>query len=464
MYKKGHIHFIGIGGIGMSGIAQVLSSQGYKISGCDIDLEQNSVKILQKLGCSVYKGNCTEYCNDETIDILVYSSAIKPDNLEIKNAQARNIPTIHRALMLAELMRTKFSIAISGSHGKTTTTSLISHLLIENDYDPTVIIGGHFENISSNARLGKGDFLIAEADESDKSLLRLFPTIALVNNIDLEHLDTYKDLNDIKETFKKFLSNLPFYGKAFVCTDDDNIKSILPLNHIKIIRYGTDINNTDFCAQDIILESDYSRFTVYSNLEKKSLGEIMLPMPGKHNIINAIGAISIALSLGTPFALLSKAIRTFRGIDRRFSFKGTFKSAQLYDDYGHHPTEIYNTLLVAKKATKSNLTVVFQPQRYTRTKSLWQEFINVFTDNPVDNLIITDIYPASEEPIANINSKKLVEEIKAKKNISSINYISSENNFEQITESLKQTVKPNDLVLFLGAGKVNKIIDKIKED
>ena len=228
MYKKGHIHFVGIGGIGMSGIAKILKAQGYKISGCDVDLEQQSVIDLIKEGCQIYKGNNTPQCDDPTIDTLVYSTVIKADNPEIKRAQERGIPTIHRSLMLAEIMRTKYSIAITGAHGKTTTTSLISHILIEAKKDPTVIIGGHLKNISANANFGTGDFLVAEADESDKSFLKLNPTLAVVTNIDLEHLDTYKDLDDIKNNFTQFLNNIPFYGKAFVCIDDHNIQEILP--------------------------------------------------------------------------------------------------------------------------------------------------------------------------------------------------------------------------------------------
>src|SRR3990170_8155336 len=236
--KKSHVHFVGIGGIGMSGIATILKYQGYEISGCDLDLDQTSIENLRTIGCKVYQGNNTPRCQDTTIDILVYSSAVKKQDPEIISAQERGIPTIPRALMLAELMRTKYSVAIAGSHGKTTTTSLISHILIEANMDPTVVIGGHLKNISSNARLGEGDFLVAEADESDRSFLHLQATLAIVTNIDLEHLETYQDLDDIKQTFKQFLNSLPFYGKAIVCVDDENIRSLLPIPHIKIIKYG----------------------------------------------------------------------------------------------------------------------------------------------------------------------------------------------------------------------------------
>ncbi|MEX0940020.1 MAG: Mur ligase family protein [Candidatus Babeliales bacterium] len=269
-HKKAHIHFVGIGGIGMSGIATILKYQGYTISGCDNDLQQQSIIDLQKIGCLIFEGNNTVHCQNAPSDILVYSSAIKVNNPEIINAQQRGIPTISRALMLAELMRTKYSIAISGSHGKTTTTSLISHILIEAERDPTVIIGGHLKNISTNARFGNGDFLVAEADESDRSLLSLQATLAVVTNIDLEHLETYTDIDDIKNTFKQFLNNLPFYGKAFLCIDDPHIRSLLPLAHLKTIKYGLN-PLADFKAENIQLEADHSLFELYIKKEKHGI-------------------------------------------------------------------------------------------------------------------------------------------------------------------------------------------------
>ena len=458
MYKKIHIHFVGIGGIGMSGIAQVLLAQGYKITGCDLDIEQASTQSLIAKGCRIYKGNNTTLCNDTSIDVLVYSSAISVESPEIKQAQQRGISTISRAIMLAELMRTKFSIAISGSHGKTTTTSIISHILLESKLDPTVIIGGHLENISSNARLGSGDFLVAEADESDRSFLRLYPTLALVTNIDIEHLDTYTCLEDIKSTFKVFLSNLPFYGKAFVCIDDPNIQSLLPINHVNTVKYGTNLNIADLCAQEIVLERSHSTFSVYCNIKKRKLGDIYLPMPGQHNVLNCLGALSIALEIGVEFNTASQAIASFKGVDRRFSFKGSYKDAAIYDDYGHHPTEIFNTLKVAKNASSGKLIVIFQPQRYSRTQKLWNQFIEVFSKSSVDHLIITDIYPACENHIPGIESEKLVQAIKQTQTKCLTSYISGESDFYQIKLELEKLINPNDLVLFLGAGKVNKLI------
>ncbi|MBY0109912.1 MAG: UDP-N-acetylmuramate--L-alanine ligase [Candidatus Babeliaceae bacterium] len=468
MYKKkNHIHFIGIGGIGMSGIATILKNQGYHISGCDNDLEQKSIHDLLYLGCSIYSGNNTHECNDASIDILVYSSAIKIDNPEIIAAQKRGIPTISRALMLAELMRTKYSVAIAGAHGKTTTTSMISHILIEAQTDPTVIIGGHLKNISSNARFGKGDFLVAEADESDKSLLRLYPTIAVVTNIDLEHIDIYKDLDDIKNTFKKFLENIPFYGKAILCDDDHNIDALLPLITTKTIRYGFK-DSSDIFAQDITLQKTFSACTIWKRGASQPLGALYVTMPGRHNLLNALAAITVCLELDIPFQVILSALANFKGIDRRFTLKGSYKGSLIFDDYGHHPTEIAQTLKVARKRTDGKLIVAFQPHRYSRTAGLWNDFMALFSqNNMIDHLIITDIYPASESPIANITSERLVTELKAKNPALSITYCPLDESFTSIKQSLSTKLDHGDLLLLQGAGKINTLVNYLeiqKED
>lgn len=457
--KKAHIHFVGIGGIGMSGIATILKYQGYTISGCDADLDQQSVRNLRALGCTIAQGNNTPLCHDTSVDILVYSSAIRSENPEIMAAQARGIPTISRALMLAELMRTKYSIAIGGSHGKTTTTSLISHILIEAQMDPTVIIGGHLKTISTNARLGGGDFLVAETDESDRSLLHLQATLAVVTNIDLEHLETYKDLDDIKETFKQFLNNLPFYGKAFVCVDDEHVRSILPLPHIKTVKYGLE-SDADFYAQDIVLNADHSTFSIWN--KQTLLGTVHLMMPGRHNVLNALAACAVARDLDIPFATIAQAFSTFKGIERRFSYRGIFKGAEVFDDYGHHPNEILNTLLVARNRTQNKVTVVFQPHRYTRTHKLWDSFIKTFVESSIDHLIVTDIYAASELPIPGITSKLLVEEIQKHNPRFTISYAPYDQAFTAIAEQLDPLVTQGDLVLLLGAGKINKMAEILK--
>ena len=458
MYKKqAHLHFVGIGGIGMSGIAKILRMQGYTISGCDTDLDKQSVKELAELGCTIHHGNNTPQCADTAISILVYSSAISKNNPEIIEAQKRGIPTIPRALMLAELMRTKFSVAIAGSHGKTTTTSLVSHLLIEAKKDPTVIIGGHLKTMSTNAHFGSGDFLVAEADESDRSLIHLHASIAVLTNISLEHLDTYKDMNDIKATFRHFLDNLPFYGTAIVCSDDENVRSLLPLIHTKTIHYGLDKSYADIWAEDIEVHADYSTFSVHT--KQKKLGTIKLTMPGIHNILNSLAAIAASLEFELSFEEIKKACNTFKGVDRRFSFKKRHNDIDFFDDYGHHPKEIKHSLLVAKKKVRNQLTVVFQPHRYTRTDKLWQEFVDMFLHSPIDHLIITDIYAASEPAIAQISGQNLAKAIEQCRPAFKVHYAPYEEDFSSIRQKINEVGQSDDLVLLQGAGRLNLLVD-----
>lgn len=454
--KKGHIHFVGIGGIGMSGIATILKHQGYTISGCDADLAQPSIGLLQQIGCKVYNGNNTLECQDSSIDVLVYSTAVGGNNPEITAAQERGIPTIPRALMLAELMRTKYSVAIAGAHGKTTTTSLISHILMEAQMDPTIIIGGHLKNLSNNARMGEGEFLVAEADESDRTLLHLHATIAVITNIDLEHLETYKDLEDIKQTFIQFLNNLPFYGKAIMCLDDPVIRSILPIPHIKTVTYGI-TTDADLKASDITLNPDHVIFSVSRKHENAPLGTLMVPMPGIHNVLNSLAATSLALDLEIPFPTIAAALKTFKGIERRFSYRGMYKGAELFDDYGHHPTEIEHTVKIAKARAKNKLTVVFQPHRYTRTHKLWDQFINTFMHSSIDRLIITDIYPASEHPIDGVTAQEFTKALQAQNPSYPVIYAPYDADFTAITTEVNSSIHENDLLLFLGAGKINKL-------
>jgi UDP-N-acetylmuramate--alanine ligase len=467
MYKKNaHIHFIGIGGIGMSGIATILKQSGYTISGCDSDITQDTITQLKNIGCLIYHNNNSTQCNDHTIDILVYipmyASTIPAVTAEIAQAQKGGIVTISRACMLAELMRTKYSIAVTGSHGKTTTSALISHILIAADMDPTIIIGGQLKNISSNARMGHGKFLVAEADESDRSFLELYPTIAVVTNIDLEHLETYTDLHDIKSTFRQFLNNLPFYGKAIVCIDDANIRSLLPIEHIKTISYGIE-HEADISAQNIILNADHSLFTVHTKNNTSPLGTIMLPMPGIHNVYNALAAIALAQELTIDFTTTAKNLASFGGVERRFSFRGIYKGADIFDDYGHHPKEIEHTLNVACRRTRNKVRVVFQPHRYTRTEKLWNDFLTAFAASTIDTLIITDIYPAGEPPIPTITSKRLAQELTCLNPPFTVHYVPFEDDFIQIKQAISRSIASNDLLLFLGAGKTHLIADEIAE-
>lgn len=455
--KKTHIHFVGIGGIGMSGIATILRQQGYTISGCDADINQKSIDNLNAIGCIISQGNNAPACHDPSIDILVYSSAIKADNPELLAAQARGIPTIPRALMLAELMRTKYSIAIAGMHGKTTTTSLIAHILMEANLDPTVIIGGHLQSISNNARMGTGNFLVAEADESDRSFLHLYTTLAIVTNIDLDHLETYKNLADIKETFKQFLANIPFYGKAIVCIDDEHVRSLLPLTHVKIIKYGIDnANEADLYATDIILKPNTSTCCIWQKQQKSPLGTIIIPMPGKHNVLNTLATVALALELDIPFATIAKALKQFKGIERRFTYRGSYKQTEIFDDYGHHPREISATLTVARKRAKKRVIVVFQPHRYSRTKALWDQFIKTFMHSDIDHLIVTDIYPASESPINNITAEHFIHSLKQQQPSFSAQYCP----ISHLKESVLTVIEPDDLILCIGAGKQVSILAK----
>jgi UDP-N-acetylmuramate--alanine ligase len=458
MYKKQkHIHFIGIGGIGMSGIAEILKMQGYRVSGCDVSIKSPITDRLKKLGCPIFENHDPSHI--DIADIIVYSSAVDQNNSEVAAAIRKGIPVIPRAIMLAEIMRTKDSVAIAGSHGKTTTTSIISHILLEAKKDPTIIIGGILKNISSNAHLGTGNLLVAEADESDRSLLYLNPSLAVVTNIDAEHLDTYKDLEDVKDTFKSFLARLPFYGKAIVCSDDPGVRSILPLTHVPTIKYGLD-DTADIKGEILELNSTNSTFNVYSISYKQSfnLGQINLNIPGKHNVLNSLAAISLCLELDIPFLQIKSAIESFKGVERRFEFKGTYKNADIFDDYGHHPTEIKNTLSIAKQNAKNKLIVFFQPHRYSRTQKLWDDFISTFTQNQIDELILTDIYPAGEEPIENITSKKLANAIKEKNSNLKISYFAS---YTAATKHIKSILDKDDLLLTLGAGKVNCVAKEL---
>ncbi|MCB9493253.1 MAG: UDP-N-acetylmuramate--L-alanine ligase [Epsilonproteobacteria bacterium] len=468
MYKKReHIHFVGVGGIGMSGIAEIVRLQGYPVSGCDGAAQSSKLNHLKGLGCTIYHGHCKDHVNDA--DVLVYSSAIDQDNEEIAAAKTKGVPVISRALMLAELMRTKFSIAVSGSHGKTTTTSMISHILIEARLNPTVIVGGVLKNIASNAQLGQSDLLIAEADESDRSLLYLNPTMAVVTNVDAEHLDMYADLDDVKSTFKNFLERLPFYGKAFLCADDQPLVSLLPLPHICVTKYGFS-DDADLQGEVVELGDTVSVFDVYSykvdttgQRQRTLIGRMKLNMPGVHNVQNALAAIAVARECDVSFEVIAQALATFGGVERRFELKGICKGAELFDDYGHHPTEIKHTLTVARKRARKKLYVAFQPHRFTRTQKLWQEFVDVFCaqqDYVIDRLFIADIYPASEKPIAEITSFNLARAMAEQNPLLDVIYCAS---YEQVKDRALDILQEGDLFVTVGAGKINCVLAMLAE-
>jgi UDP-N-acetylmuramate--alanine ligase len=453
---KMHFHFIGIGGIGMSGIALILKKQGHTISGCDNNLQQKSIELLKKENCNLYQGDSTKPCSNKSHDALVYSTAVSNNHPERIWARNNAIPEVHRSEALAKIMQEKISIAIAGSHGKTTTSSLLSHIFIKAQTDPTVIIGGHLHSINSNAQYGKGKMVIVEADESDRSLLNLFPTYAVITNIDLEHLETYKNLNDIIQTFKTFLSHISENGSIIINGDDKNIQKIIEDKNI--ISFG-ESKNTDFRIVKVTLEPEKSSF--FLKYKNKTIGPITVSLPGIHNIFNATAAFISAYTQGLNTNIIIEALSTFTGVDRRFTFKGTYNGANIFDDYGHHPLEIKHTLAIARKQTQNKLTVLFQPHRYTRTAHLWDDFIKTFLEGNIDTLIITDIYEASEQPIKNISSLKLVEALKKMNPNFKVNYIPYEENFNSLTLYLKDKLLPGDTLLLQGAGKMNLIKDKL---
>lgn len=462
--QQNHIHCMGIGGIGMSAIAKILIQQGYTVSGCDLYADSLYTNELKQLGCQIAPHHQHNICNDPSINYLVYTTDIAKNNPELLQAQKNNITIVHRATMLAEIMRTKFSIAVAGSHGKTTTSALMTHLLQKLDQDPTYIIGGHLQAQKTNASYGKGSLLVAEADESDRSFLQLFKTFSIVTNIDLEHLETYKDFNDVQQTFVQFMNQIPFYGCNVVCLDDAGVASILPHVTTRYITYGQS-NFADFKVENIQLENDSSTFDIIDQKNKKTITNITIPLMGLHNVLNTAGTIALAMHLQFDPIKIKQAFASFCGIDRRFTIKGLSKAHQaiIVDDYGHHPEEIRNTILVARKKTNQKLIMVFQPHRHTRTYHLWNDFIKVLSSSDIDQIIITDIFAKGEQPFDGINSQNLVAAIKAHSPTSNPLYFSATNDCQQILHHLQNTLQKGDLVLFQGAGIVNKLAKKLLE-
>ena len=436
------IHFVGIGGIGMSGIAEVLLNLGYKVSGSDLRRSEITDR-LAGLGGEIFYGHARE--NIAGADVVVISSAVKEDNPEVLEAREYLIPVIPRAEMLAELMRMKYGIAIAGTHGKTTTTSMVATLLGYGGIDPTIVIGGRLNSIGSNARLGQGKFLVAEADESDGSFLKLSPTIAVVTNIDADHLDFYSGIEQIKDTFVEFINKVPFFGLSVLCLDNDNVADIIPRVKKRFITYGRSAQ-ADFRALDVRLEGFSTSFAVQYRGER--LGEITFGMPGAHNVLNALAAVAVAMELNVPFSVIQEGFREFGGVGRRFQVKGEVNGVMVVDDYGHHPAEIRATLAAAKGGWDRRLVVAFQPHRYSRTKELFDEFVKAFHD--ADVLVLTDIYPAGEQPIEGVTSESLARGIK-QHGQKEVTHIADR---EAVADHLARIVKPGDIVLTLGAGNI----------
>ncbi len=455
MYKKTKkIHFVGIGGIGMSGIAEVLLNLGYQVSGSDIRLSPITER-LRRLGGSIKIGHAAK--NLQHADVVVYSSAIKEDNPEIVAARAAHVPVIPRAEMLAELMRLKkFGIAVAGSHGKTTTTSMAGWVLAHAGLDPTVIIGGQVNILGgSNAKLGQGEFLVAEADESDGSFLKLSPVLEVVTNIDLEHLDHYRDLDQIKSIFLEFINKIPFYGAAILCLDDPHVASILPRIGKRIITYGM-TGQADIHGRDLSTSALTTSFEVCCRQER--LGCITLAMAGTHNVYNALAAVALGLELDIPFATIAEALTAFSGVQRRQQIKGEARGILVIDDYGHHPTEVRATLAALRQAwPERRLLVLFQPHRYSRTQALADEFATAF--HQADILLLTEIYAASEQPIPGVNGAALLAEIRK--------HGQRRAHLAETTESLvAQTLAlagPGDVILTLGAGNIWRVGEQLLE-
>lgn len=445
MYKRyKHIHFVGIGGIGMSGIAELLLNLGYRVSGSDVR-ETDITRRLVELGATVQTGHHSEHVRGA--DVVVLSSAISEDNPEVVAARGLGkVPVIRRAEMLAELMRLKYSVLVAGAHGKTTTTSMVSTVLARGGLDPTVVIGGKLNAWGTNAKLGRGDFMVAEADESDGTFLLLPPTIAVVTNIDLEHLDYYRDLDHIRQTFLDFIGKIPFYGQAVLCLEDENIQAILPKVSKRFVTYGLS-PQADFQAREIRTNGF---ITVYKALHQgKELGEIELRIPGQHNVLNSLAAVAVARELELEWPDIQTGLRDMTGVQRRFQVKGEERDILVLDDYGHHPTEIRAVLeTLAHCFPDRRRIVAFQPHRYTRTHALMDQFSRCFYQSDV--LFLTEIYAASEKPIAGVSGSELARQISAHGH-HDLHFCPT---MEKMLDELHSQVRPGDVVITLGAGNI----------
>lgn len=447
-HKIKKVHFVGIGGIGMSGIAEVLLNLGFQVSGSDVKRSQRTVR-LEGMGAKIYYGHKAENLKDA--DVVVTSSAVRSDNAEVLEAKRAFIPVIQRAEMLAELMRMKFSIAVAGAHGKTTTSSLVAAILGQAGFDPTCVIGGRVNSLGTNAKLGSSKYLVAEADESDGTFLLLFPTIAIATNIDLEHLDFYANIDEIKSAFLSFLNKAPFFGLVILCMDNANLQSLIPSIKRRCLTYGLS-KQADLRAEAVRHNGFSSRFTVV--YQDQELGAIHLAIPGMHNVVNALAAIAVGLELDIPFSTMQEALEGFGGVHRRLELRcnGHIK---VIDDYGHHPTEIKATLAAVRSMWQGRIIVAFQPHRYTRTKGLLEEFTTSF--NEADVLIMTDIYAASEEPIEGVTGGMLAERIRMSGH-KQVLYIPSKT---EVMEKIVQMAQPGDMIVTLGAGDIVKLSDAL---
>ena len=447
--KIQRIHFVGIGGIGMSGIAEVLLTLGYKVSGSDLKSSPVTTR-LASLGAIVFEGHRAE--NVHGADVVVTSSAISRDNPEVLEARILHLALIQRAEMLAELMRLKYGIAIAGMHGKTTTTSMVASVLAAGGLDPTVVVGGRVDAMGSNARLGKSHYLVAEADESDRSFLKLSPILSVVTNIDREHMDCYRDMEDVERTFIEFMDRVPFYGMVVACWDNQPLRKLLPRVERRVVTYGLE-DGADFriVARDFRGKAGEALSSFRVNFKGNDLGEFRLRVPGGHNVLNATAAIAVGIGLDVKPDDIRHALDEFRGVDRRFQVRGSAAGITIIDDYGHHPTEIRATLAAAKQCGYNRIIAVFQPHRYTRTHLLMDDFATAFRD--ADAVLMLDIYAASEKPIDGVTGQALASRVRDGKGCPA-QFVSS---FPEAVEAVAKTAQAGDLVLTLGAGNVSQL-------
>ncbi len=439
------VHFVGIGGIGMSGIAEVLINLGYSVSGSDLR-ESDVTRRLQGLGARIETGHREQNVTD--VDVVVISSAVKRDNPEVVAAKRRKIPVIPRAEMLAELMRLKYAVAIAGSHGKTTTTSMVATVLNAAGLDPTAVVGGKVNVLGSNAKLGKSELMVVEADESDGSFLHLHPSISVVTNIDPEHMDHYGSLDTLKEAFVEFCNRVPFYGLNVLCLDHPNVQALLPQIEKRFVTYGSS-HAADYRLEGVTLDGFKTRFRAWRR--DVDLGEFTVQMVGAHNAMNALAVIAIAEELDVPLATVRAALEGFGGVQRRFTVRGEAAGVTVVDDYGHHPAEVRATLAGARRAFGRRLVVAFQPHRYSRTKDLFEDFCSSFND--ADVLLLTQVYAAGEEPIEGASSARLVEAVRAHGH-PDVTLVETRG---ELVPALKARVRPGDIVLTLGAGDITQV-------
>jgi UDP-N-acetylmuramate--alanine ligase len=441
--KFRHVHFVGIGGSGMSGIAEVLLNLGYTVSGSDLRRSPVTDR-LAALGARVQEGHAAS--NLEGAQVVVCSTAVRPDNPEVAEARRLGLPVIPRAEMLAELMRMKYGVAVAGSHGKTTTTSMVAMVLDKGGLDPTVVVGGRLGVMGSGARLGRGEFMVAEADESDRSFLKLSPTVAVVTNIDREHLDTYRDLLDVQDAFVGFVNKVPFYGTVVLCLDDAAVQDILPRVERRVLSYGL-LPQAQVTARDVQLLPLGARYTAVADGE--ALGPVELNVPGAHNVLNSLAAVAVGADLGVAFADVAAGLRSFTGVDRRFQVRGEAGGVLVVDDYGHHPAEIQATLAALRTLAGSRrMMVLFQPHRYTRTQALWEEFCRSF--HLADVVLLTDIYPAGEDAIPEVTAEALASAMGRKGHRQAL----YGGDLKKAGERLADEAREGDVVLTLGAGSV----------